>query len=182
MPSAYCTQMAPDGSGHEACGAACLASVMLSEGWQSDPWGLTQQVAMENGIWNEGSTSDQLLTAAGRYGFSGGKWYSWQDGCNHLEAGHAVLNLLNNWVLEPREYPNGGAWNSLHWTRSVRQLDVDGLVYTYDPLCWMPQADGSVYQGPGLYTIATVQTAIAGTSWPEAGIYLVSPSGRNLNA
>jgi hypothetical protein len=178
---AYCTQMAPDGSGHLACGAACLASVMLSEGWQSDPWQLTHQVAVDNGIWNQGATSDELLAAGSRYGFTGDKWYGWSEGTGHLLAGTAILALLNNWLLEPRQYPSGGAWNSLHWVRLVIDVPPDGLIYTYDPLCYLAQADGSVYQGPNVYDVATVQAAIAGTSWPEAGIYLLSPTGRNLN-
>jgi hypothetical protein len=179
--SAYCTQLAPDGSGHEACGAACLASVMLSEGWQSDPWGLTQQVAVDNGIWNEGATSQELLNAAFKYGFQGGLWYTWEEGLQHLRDGHGLLALNDNWLLEPRQYPRGGAWNSLHWVRLVQDIAVDGLVYTYDPLCYLQQVDGSVYQGPGVYTTPTVQSAIGSTSWPEAGIYLLSPSGKNLN-
>jgi hypothetical protein len=165
-----------------ACGAACLASVMLSEGWQSDPWGLTVQVAQENGIWNEGATSDELLTAAARYGFSGGKWHTWTDGMERLKAGTAILALHNNWVLEPRQYPAGGAWNSLHWSRLVRDIPQDALIYTYDPLCYLAQQDGSIFQGPNVYVTATMQAAIAGTAWPEAGIYLLSPSGKNLNA
>src|SRR5215510_5450359 len=60
----YCTQMAPDGSGHEACGAACLASVALSNGWQSDPWELTKEIAIKYGIVDRGATSQQLLDAA----------------------------------------------------------------------------------------------------------------------
>ena len=45
---AYCTQIDPNGSGGDRCGPASCASVLLSEGWQSDPWQLTLQLAAQS--------------------------------------------------------------------------------------------------------------------------------------
>lgn len=177
----YCTQIGPDGSGHERCGAACLASVMLNEGWQSDPFMLTCQVADENGITDVGCTSDQLLAAAARYGFTGGKWHQMAEAWDLLANGHAVLVLCNNVYLAPRMYPPGAGWNAMHWIRILAPLENGQMVYSYDPLTYDHHPSGYTYQNPNAYLTYSVQRAVQVTAYPEAGIFLTSPSGKNLN-
>jgi hypothetical protein len=173
--------MGPDGSGHERCGAACLASVLLNEGWQSDPWGLTCQIADEAGITDRGATSQDLLQAAAKYGFTGDTWSQWGDVGAYLASGQAVLVLHNNVHLAPRMYPPSNAFNATHWIRLMALVDNEQMVYTYDPLTYDPHPSGYVYQNPCVYTAESVKQAIRSTPYPEAGIWLQSPSGRNLN-
>jgi hypothetical protein len=180
MPG-YATQIGPDGSGHERCGAACVASVLLSAGWDSDPYELMFQIADEAGINNVGATSQQVLSAANKYGFTGDLWSGWADCLEALDRGHAVLALLNNKYLLPRTYPPGDAWNAMHWIRVVLELDGGLMTYCYDPLTYIPQVGGPVYQGPTVYTTASVRTGIRMSPYPEAGVILRSPSGAPLN-
>jgi hypothetical protein len=178
---AYCTQIGPDGSGHERCGAACVASVLLSEGWDSDPYELMFQVAQDAGIENVGATSAQLLTAARKYGIPGNLWTGWSEAIEAIDRGEAVLCLLNNRYLIPRSYPSGDNWNAMHWIRVLGELDGGLMAYVYDPLTYCPQPTGTVYQGPAVYTTASIRAAIRKSPYQEAGITLRSPSGRRLN-
>lgn len=177
----YVTQIGPDGSGHERCGAACVASVLLSEGWQSDPFGLCCEVADKAGITDQGATSDDLLNVAATYGFSGGKWTTQAEGLDCYTAGHAVLALLDNHWLTPRAYPPGAQWNALHWIRLFDRLDQGEMWFCYDPLTYLYQPSGPVYQNPTVYLSGSIWNGIKHTTWPESGIFLMSPSGKNLN-
>jgi hypothetical protein len=177
----YCTQMAPDGSGHEACGAACLASCALSNGWQSDPWQLTKEIAITYGIVDRGATSAQLINAAHDYNLDGKLWYSWDEAKVELAAGNAVLCLLDNSRLSPRPYPSGTGWNAMHWIRILAVVEGGRMVYAYDPLTYMYQPDGSVYQNPTVVTQDSLWQGIMATGYPEAGVILMSREGRNLN-
>jgi hypothetical protein len=179
--SAYCTQISPTGSGGMRCGPASCASVLLSEGWQSDPWELTLELDAKVDPAKDGTTSQDLLTLMAGYGFTGELWYSWADAEAMTASGLAVLALNTNWLLVPRPYPNADSWNALHWIRLLVTSVPDQMVYTYDPLCWIVQPDGSAYQGPTVQTVRSVQNAIASTAWPEAGVAFYSPSGKNLN-
>jgi hypothetical protein len=181
VSSAYCTQIDSSGSGGMRCGPASCASVLLSEGWQSDPWALTAQLDAQCDPHKDGTTSNDLLTLMDGYGFAGGLWYSWEDAQDCWRNGQAVLCLLDNSELEPRAYPPGDNWNAMHWIRILVEAGPDGMTYAYDPLTWMVQPDGRPYQGPTVYTSASIMRAIQTTAYPEAGISLVSPSGRNLN-
>jgi hypothetical protein len=179
--SAYCTQIDPGGYGGMRCGPACCASVLLSEGWQSDPWQLTCELDAKVDPQKDGTTSQDLLTLMADYGFAGGLWYTWDDFRAHRDAGHAVLALCDNAYLHPRMYPPGDNWNALHWIRLNLEHVPDEMVYAYDPLTYLPQPDGTVDQCPNVYWRNSVKDAIAHTAWPEAGIFLVSPSAKDLN-
>jgi hypothetical protein len=163
------------------CGPASCASVLLSEGWQSDPWALTLELDAKVDPQKDGTTSQDLLNLMASYGFAGGLWSSWSEMWDHWAAGHAVLLLNANWLLLPRPYPAGSSWNAMHWIRLVAGAVPDAMLYVYDPLTWMPQPDGSAYQGPTVATEASCKAAGDGTGYPEYGIYLVSPSGKDLN-
>jgi len=177
----YCTQLDQTGNGHYRCGGASLASVLLDDGWQSDPWQLTVQISDEEGWTDVGCTSAQLIDAADRRGLQGALWTYWEEAEAALELGHAVLVLCNNQYLVPRPYPFDAGWEALHWVRLVALSDRDDMTYLYDPLCYLQQKDGSVYQGPTCSTQQGMTTAINTTAWPEAGVVLASRGGRRLN-
>jgi len=179
--SAYCTQLDAGGSGGDRCGPASCASVLLSEGWQSDPWQLTLECGAKSDPEMNGTTSQDLLTLMRGYGIGGGLWYEWGQLEELWQAGHAVLLLNANWLLVPRPYPSGSSWNAHHWVRLVAGSVPDQMMYVYDPLTYLYQPDGSVYQGPTVATAESVKAAGDATGYPEYGVYFVSPSGRNLN-
>lgn len=178
----YCTQIDPSGSGGMRCGPASVASVLLDEGWQSDPWQLTLQLDAQCDPGKDGTTCQDLIGLVERYGLAGRVWYQWNDAAQSLLRGDAVLCLLDNRYLLPRSYPNGDSWNAMHWIRVVVQSDRDDMCYVYDPLTYLYQPDGTVYQGPVASTAAQVMAAIAVTAYPEAGIIVSSATGKNLNA
>lgn len=164
------------------CGPACCASVLLDAGWQSDPWELTVQLDAQVDPAKDGTTSDDLLQLMAGYGFDGRKWQHWQEMRDALVDGEAVLILCDNRYLEPRSYPPGAAWEALHWVRAVVASDRDDLVYLYDPLTYLPQPWGGVYQGPMASTFDGLNAAISATAYWEAGIILTSRVGIDLNA
>jgi hypothetical protein len=139
------------------------------------------EISDSEGWTDVGCTSDQLLAAAARRGLDGRKWTSWDDMFVALGSGSAVLALCNNRWLIPRSYPPGSGWESLHWVRIVAASDRDDMLYLYDPLSYLHQLDGSVYQGPVASTQQGMGQAIASTAWPEAGVILTSRGGRSLN-
>lgn len=177
----YCTQLDATGNGHYRCAGACLASALLDEGWQSDPWALTVQISDEEGWTDNGATSDQLISAAQARGLGGRKWTYWEELEQAVAQGEAVMVLCQNQYLEPRAYPMDYGWEALHWVRVLAVALRDDMCYVYDPLCYLAQKDGSVYQGPTLSTEGTMVTAIQTNGWPEAGVILTSGSGTNLN-
>lgn len=177
----YCTQLDQTGNGHERCAAAVLASALLDEGWQSDPWELTVQIADTEGWTDNGATSDQLISAAQARGLSGRKWTYWEELEAAIAAGEAVMILCQNVYLEPRPYPMDYGWEALHWVRCLQTSLRDEMCYLYDPLTWMVQKDGTPFQGPTVCTEDTLVTAIQQNGWPEAGVILTSGSGQNLN-
>lgn len=181
MSGAYCTQIDPSGSGGDRCGPASCASVLLSEGWQSDPWQLTLQLAAQSDPAGNGTTSQDLLNLMAGYGFEGWTWHAWEQLGEGLRAGDAMLLLNENHLLVPRPYPAGTGWNATHWIRLVAGSVPDGMIYVYDPLTYLYQPDGTVYQGPTVATLASCKAAGDATGYPEYGVFFRSPSGRNLN-
>jgi hypothetical protein len=115
------------------------------------------------------------------YGFSGGLWDTWDDLYPHWEHGHAVLLLNQNWLLSPRPYPASTSFNATHWIRLLVEAGPDQMIYVYDPLTYLYQPDGKVFQGPTVATSSSCKAAGDATGYPEYGIYLISPSGKNLN-
>ena len=178
----YCTQIGPDGYGAMRCGQASLASCLLDDGYQSDPWELTLQLERGSDPQGDGTTCQDLISLADEYGLDGRVWYSWDDAKQALTNGEAVLCLLNNEYLTPRTYPAGASWNAMHWIRVVRFSDRDDMCYVYDPLTYCVQLDGTVYQGPVASTAEDVMGAIASTAYPEAGVIFTSRGHRDLNS
>ena len=177
----YCTQIGPDGSGHERCGGAALASVVLNNGWQSDPWALTVEISDKYGFTDRGATSAQIIDAAADYGLAGRMWYLVEDLKEALGQGEAVLWLLDNQYLEPRPYPMDYGWEAMHWIRTLHVSPYEELAYVYDPLCYMVQKSGAPYQGPTASTVDSLLSAVRATPYAEAGVVLTSLEGRDLN-
>lgn len=178
----YCTQIGPDGNGAMRCGQASLASALLDDGYQSDPWELTLQLERESDPQKDGTTCNDLIALADRYGLAGRTWVHWNDAIQGLNKGEAVLCLLDNRYMVPRSYPDGESWNAMHWVRVVRFSDRDDMCYVYDPLTYMYQPDNSVYQGPVASTAEQVMAAIIATSYWESGVILTSRQGKDLNS
>ena len=175
IPADYCTQVDEGGSGRERCAGACLASCMIDTGWQSDAWALTVEVSDTHGFTDHGATSEQLIAAAGDYGFTGRKWTEWGEVEPAILNGEWVLALLHNAKLYPRSYPSGTGWNATHWLR-IKGIQVGGdLVYAYDPLTYLWDSIGRLYQGPYLYTTESVREGIKATPYAEAGVILSRP-------
>lgn len=163
------------------CGPASCASVLLDAGWQSDPWQLTLQLDSEVPGAQDGTTSQDLIELMDKYGFDGRTWQHWQELLDGIMAGEAVLILCDNRHLTPRSYPSGASWESMHWIRGVVASDRDDMVYLYDPLTWIRQKDGTVYQGPVASTFDGINAAISATPYWESGIVLTSRQGVDLN-
>jgi hypothetical protein len=177
----YCTQIDPSGSGGMRCGPASCASVLLDDGYQSDPWQLTLQLDAEIDPAKDGTTCQDLITLMDKYGLDGRTWQQWPELLAALEHGEAVLILCDNRYLTPRSYPSGASWEAMHWIRAVVASDRDDMVYVYDPLTWIVQTDGSVYQGPVASNFPGIIGAVAATAYWEAGVILTSRQGHNLN-
>lgn len=178
----YCTQIDSSGSGGMRCGQACVASCLLDDGWQSDPWELTLELEQESDPQKDGTTCQDIIRLADANGLDGRNWYSWDDAIVALSNGEAVLCLLDNRYLLPRSYPNGESWNAMHWIRVVRVSDRDDMCYVYDPLTYQYQPDNTVYQGPVASTQDQIWAAIMATTYPESGVILTSRQGNDLNS
>jgi Peptidase_C39 like family len=178
----YCTQIGPDGNGGMRCGQASLASALLDDGYQSDPWELTLQLERGSDPEKDGTTCQDLISLADEYGLDGRPWTNWEDAVEALNNGEAVLCLLDNRHMEPRSYPNGESWNAMHWVRVVRFTDRDDMCYVYDPLTYMYQPDNTVYQGPVASAATSIMAAIMATAYWESGVILTSRGGRDLNS
>jgi hypothetical protein len=177
----YCTQIDPSGSGGMRCGPASCASVLLDAGWQSDPWALTLQLDAEVPGSADGTTSADLIALMDKYGFDGRTWQHWQEMRDALDVGAAVLVLLDHRYLVPRSYPDGAAWEAMHWIRVVVASDRDDMCYVYDPLTWIRNKDNSVFQGPIASNFDGMNEAISATPYWESGVILTSREGTNLN-
>lgn len=176
---AYTTELGPDGSGHARCGPACIASILLSAGWQSDPWGLTLEVtgkalglpgpASPDQTVVGGMTSQQMIDVLKQYQFTAQTIITWQEVIDAIAAGKDVCLLLDNWYLRPRMYPAGAAWDALHWIR-LRGFHSGHIAVCDDPLVFVPGEYPTPYQGPVAYDTSSIRAAIGATPVPESGI------------
>lgn len=166
----YCTQVGPDGSGHDRCAPACVASILLSEGWESDPWELTLEITAKHFVPEQGATAGQILDALAAYAQHGHTLITRHECLDALDGRQHLLLLVQNAVLVPRSYPPGPGWEALHWIRAVRTHEDETLLYCYDPLTYLPQRTGAIYQGPWLYTADSVWEAVRATPEPYAGV------------
>lgn len=183
MPyGSYCTQIGPDGYGAMRCGPASLASCLLDDGWESDPWELTLRVTSDCSFTQDGATSLEMISCAAAHGLDGRVWYTADELKQALAQGEGVLLLLDNRHMVPRSYPPGSSWNAMHWIRVVLHTERDDMAYVYDPLTYLAQPDGSVYQGPIASTAQGLLNAVMATGYAESGVILTSRQGRDLNS
>jgi hypothetical protein len=123
-----------------------------------------------------------MIRCGDGFGLDGRAWTSMAEARSALQAGEAVVALLDNRHLVPRTYPPGNAWNAMHYVRVIRATPRDQMLYCYDPLTYQPQPDGSVYQGPIASTTQALLTAIKATPFTESGVIYTSRRGVDLNA
>jgi Peptidase_C39 like family len=147
------------GSGGNNCGPACLAMILAHRGVIAP----TQEAMLEvadiarDGLSDDAgetggyTTLNQLAMVAGWYGQTA--WYpeSRAQIDHSIERGEPVIVLLDNRVLEPRQYPVSPAWNAMHFILLTSTRDGDKR-YSSDPLSYYVQSpyfytEGSTVQG-----------------------------------
>jgi hypothetical protein len=170
--SDYCTQLGPDGYGHDRCWAACIASALLTFGWQSDPYGLMRDVTAKGPGDDHTEDVADLIATAEAMGIHGRPWTGWHECEEALAADEVPIALIANHLLIPRPYPPGAGWEALHYVRIRQVLDDGSLIYLYDPLCYLPQPLGGIYQGPTVVTYQSLTAAIMATPNQYAGVIL----------
>ena len=174
-PTAYATELGPDGSGHSRCGAAAVATdIMAKHAGSYDAYQLLLDVASKlPTIEQSGMTCDQMIAVMKGYGLTGTKWYAWKDLQDALASDKPVHCLVNNWYLQPRCYPAGSGWDALHWITVIKEVET-GFYYCYDPLTYLTGEYPTAYQGPNVYTGASIRLAIQATPVSEAGVILTA--------
>lgn len=179
-PRDYATQIFPDQTGHEGCGPAVVTSVQLSAGWDSDPFQLyVQNKSIISGNTDAGTDANDLVNFLRGQGFDADVWTSWKDAVEVLSDGGAILYLHLNQYKTPRPYPNADGWDALHWSRLYQLSGGGDLCVDYDPLTYLPQPDGSIYQGPVVVTTDSLRASIRNTPYDYAGVYAIR-KGVNL--
>lgn len=172
VASRYCTEIGPDGSGHNRCGPAVIAHALLRAGWQSDPWGLTLEVtgkalglpgpASADMTLAGGMTADQVANLLGYYGRPARVQPDAQQLLAAARTSAVTLWLVDNWYLRPRSYPVGTSWDALHWVAIAGWADSDVCILN-DPLTWIPGEYPQAYQGYTTCTVASLLQAVYAT-------------------
>lgn len=166
----FVSEIGGDGSGHERCWPACLASSMLDRGATDDPSVLRDRLASEiPNLERYGTTIDQAATQVKDHQWQYNTVVTWDDIRAQLGLGHDVALLVNNFYLVPTFYPNAAGWHALHWVRVLQRVD-SGLWLLMDPLSWLPQPTGAPYEGLSLVTGTSLTRAIEVTPDDRAGI------------
>lgn len=172
---AYCTQIGPDGNGHDRCWAACIASGLLTFGWDSDPFELTRQVAQLPPGEGNPANLDQMQAAAETFGVKVSRWTVWESAATAMAGNDVVVALVDNKYLIPHSYPRGRGWDALHYIRLVEYIDNEQMIYCYDPLTYLTQGGFGLYQGPTIYTKESITNAIMHTPYNDAGLIISHP-------
>ncbi len=152
----YVSQLEPDGKGYNNCGPACITMGLayhgLVAGTREDMHRVAE--AIRGGPWHLGTYTNfaQMRAAARRYGIPHCQLSRWEAVYDALDQGQPVMILLDNAVLEPRQYPRGPAFDAHHFVVLLGYTDT--TFYVADPL--------SVYtHGPVQYTRASVEAGVA---------------------
>ena len=107
------------------------------------------------------TTFAQLAMVARWYG-QDCSWYgSWADVDDAIAHDEPVIILLDNRVLQPRQYPQNAAWNANHFILLTSADTDDGHRYSNDPLSYF-------VQGPYFYTEASTRAAGASLGGVQA--------------
>jgi uncharacterized protein YvpB len=162
----YISQLV-NGSGGNNCGPASLAMTLAYRGVIAP----TQEAMLEcadiardglsNDVGETGgyTTFNQLAMVASWYGQA--TWWptSWSQIEESILRQEPVIILLDNRVLQPRQYPNDANWAANHFILLTATEDVNR--YSSDPL--------SYYVGaPYFYTEASTKQAVANVGGVQA--------------
>jgi hypothetical protein len=151
------------GYGGNNCGPACLAMMLAHRGVIAPTQeamvecadiardGLSDDVGESGGY----TTLAQLANVASWYGQETLYLGTWAAVLDQLHQGEPSVFLCDNAVLQPREYPQGRAFNAHHFVLLTGCDDPAGMYPCNDPL------DVYAPVGPGAYTMASVEQGIA---------------------
>lgn len=162
----YISQLV-NGSGGNNCGPACLAMTLAYRGVIAP----TQEAMLEcadivrdgalDGAGRTGgyTTLQQMATAAGWYGQA--SWFprSWGEVEESIRRQEPVIILLDNRVLQPRQYPNDANWAANHFILLTATEDVNR--YSSDPLSYY-------IGGPYFYTEGSTRQGVANLGGVQA--------------
>jgi hypothetical protein len=150
-----------NGSGGNNCGPACLAMTLADRGVIPPTQEAMLQVAdiaRDGSLNNVGQTGgyvnfQQLAMAAGWYGQSVTWIYSWESIDYSIKNEEAVILLLDNVPLLPRQYPVSSSWNAHHFIL-ITSTNIDNNRYSSDPLSYYIQT-------PYFYTEQSTRQGVA---------------------
>lgn len=159
----YISQLSPQGLGGNNCGPACLAMALAWRGVIPPTPAAMLEVAdiardgLSNDVGETGgyTTLGQLARVASWYGQQTVWCSSWEAVGGSLDAGEPVIVLLDNRLLQPRQYPRGAAFDAHHFILLTGYDDAGFERPSSDPLSVAPRA-------PSVYLEATVQAAVRG--------------------
>ena len=155
------------GSGGNNCGPAALAMALAYRGVIPP----TQEAMLEcadiardglsNDVGETGgyTTLSQLAMVAGWYGQT--CWWpaDWEQVDASVARQEPVILLLDNRVLQPRQYPNTPAWDANHFVLLTATRDVNR--YSSDPLSYY-------VGGPSFYSEASTRQGVANVGGVQA--------------
>jgi hypothetical protein len=168
----YVTQVEPDGSGYANCGPACLTMLLAYDGHIGADRASMHSVAdymrdrYYDGDWWLGTYTDfgmMRWLVEDVYGVTLREQPSWAAIDVALDEGRPVILLLDNSVLQPRQYQATAAFNAHHFIVLTGRDVARGVYAVNDPL--------AVYApGPGAYTADSLHRATA----LVGGVYAVT--------
>jgi Peptidase_C39 like family len=157
------------GSGMNNCGPACMAMMLAHRGVIAPTQDAMLEVAdiardgLSNNVGESGgyTTFAQLAMVANWYGQDCSWYSSWAQIGEAVAKEEPVIVLLDNRVLQPRQYPNSPAWNANHFILVTSEGTGDGNRYSSDPLSYYVQS-------PYFYTEASTRLGVASLGGPQA--------------
>jgi Peptidase_C39 like family len=157
----YISQLSPQGLGGNNCGPACLAMAMAYRGVIEPTSAAMLEVAdiARDGLSDDRgetggyTTFGQLAMVAAWYGQPTVWISSWEAVAESLDAQEPVILLLDNRVLQPRQYPNTAAFAANHFILLTGYDDAGEWRPSSDPLSVQPR-------GPSGYFESAVRLAV----------------------
>lgn len=150
------------GTGGNNCGPACLAMQLAYRGVIPPTQDAMLEVAdiARDGISDDRGetggyiTYQQLTNVANYYGQQTQFIYSWEQLDLTIQQNEPVTVLLDNTVLQPRQYPVSPGWNAHHFILLTGEGDPDGQRWSSDPLSYY-------IGGPYFYTEPSTRQGVA---------------------
>ena len=145
------------------CGPACVTMALAYNGHAAATRTVMHRVAEEirRVPWHAGTYTNftQMREAARRFTIAHRELSDWEDVWATLGSGQPILILLDNALLEPRQYPRSPAFNAHHFVILAGYTDDD--LHVADPL--------SIHtHGVVTYTRASVTAAVAAVGGVQA--------------